>query len=220
VDVWPDANWEALTTADIDGNGLDDVVGFVNGVWRIGLSTGSSFAVEPAITWSPIAWRDLRIGDFDGNNVLDLAGRVAADGAWYVTQLFLNSGPVTRFWGQWDPTINWQDVRVGDFNGDGRDDIAGRYLGQWWVARSVLVNPNTIPPTFAFASNNWTTSTDAFNAWNRPGWRAVATVQLNNITPMGGAVAQALADSERDAIFWSQSNDDDEYASALMSSAV
>ena len=32
--------------------------------------------------------------------------------------------------------IDWLDVRVGDFDGDGRDDIAGRANGNWWLARS------------------------------------------------------------------------------------
>lgn len=219
--VWPDANWEGLTTADIDGNGLDDVVGFVNGVWWIGLSTGNAFAVEPPITWSPVEWRDVRIGDFDGNGVGDLAGRVADSGAWYVTRLFLNSGPLTNYWGQWNPSINWQDVRVGDFNGDGRDDIAGRDRGSWWVAQSTRTNQDPDPPTFAFRNFNWTPSTAAFNAWNKTGWRAVATVQLNNTVPIAGPVAQAAAtDSTPDAVFWTQSNEDDEFAAALLASAV
>ena len=213
--VWPDADWEGLTTAFINNDALADVVGFVNGVWWIGISTGSAFAIENPITWAPVEWEDTRIGDFDGNGVGDLAGRVADSGAWYVTRLFQNSGPLTNYWGQWSPNVNWQDVRVGDFDGDGFDDIAGRDRGSWWVAES----KGGIFNGTGFVNRNWTTTTTAFNDWNKTGWRAVATVQVNNAAP--GPVAQIAArDSSVEAIFSSQTSDDEELAAALLSSSV
>src|SRR5207245_2307295 len=38
----------------------------------------------------------------------------------------------------WNPGVTWADVQTGDFNGDGRTDVVGRYLqgGQWYVALS------------------------------------------------------------------------------------
>jgi hypothetical protein len=37
----------------------------------------------------------------------------------------------------WSPTVNWQDVQIGDFDGDGLSDIAGRSdSGKWVVAIS------------------------------------------------------------------------------------
>jgi hypothetical protein len=41
-------------------------------------------------------------------------------------------------WATWSPNVTWGDVRIGDFNGDGRTDITGRVLetGQWWTALS------------------------------------------------------------------------------------
>jgi hypothetical protein len=42
----------------------------------------------------------------------------------------------TTFWGPWG-TSTWSDVGVGDFDGDGRSDVAGRLNdGRWYVARS------------------------------------------------------------------------------------
>ena len=41
-----------------------------------------------------------------------------------------------RFWGLWNQSDTWNGVRVGDFNGDGRDDLAGYKdsNGSWWVS--------------------------------------------------------------------------------------
>ncbi len=41
-------------------------------------------------------------------------------------------------WSGWPALVDWQDVLVGDFTGNGSDDIAGRNAanGDWWVARS------------------------------------------------------------------------------------
>jgi hypothetical protein len=47
------------------------------------------------------------------------------------------SAIATTLWGAWNEAADWRDVKVGDFNGDGRDDIIGRTAsGQWWLARS------------------------------------------------------------------------------------
>ena len=37
---------------------------------------------------------------------------------------------------RWSAAANWIDIQVGDFNGDGREDVAGRVAatGEWWVA--------------------------------------------------------------------------------------
>src|SRR5262249_26240540 len=36
---------------------------------------------------------------------------------------------------------DWRDVMTGDFNGDGKQDIAGRdFLGRWWVSLSTGSN--------------------------------------------------------------------------------
>jgi hypothetical protein len=55
----------------------------------------------------------------------DVAGRVGENGAWYVG---LSDGEslTTTFWGVWSPGVTWSTILVGDFNGDGRDDLAGR----------------------------------------------------------------------------------------------
>ncbi len=53
--------------------------------------------------------------------------------------------------------MTWNNVTAGDFDGDGRTDIAGRAGGQWWVARST---------GGAFANQLW-------GGWADVAWRDV-----------------------------------------------
>jgi hypothetical protein len=70
-----------------------------------------------------------------------------------------------------------------------------------------------------FVNSNWTTTTAAFDAWNKIGWRAVATVQVNNVQA-GPVAALAANDTTLEAIFSPQTTDDEELAAALLSSSV
>src|SRR5206468_2584321 len=69
------------------------------------------------------------------------AGRVKQSGAWWVN-LSTGAGFVHTLWTQWSGDqagiLDWVDVQVGDFNGDGRSDLVGRVKqsGAWWVALS------------------------------------------------------------------------------------
>ena len=106
-------------------------------------------------------------GDFDGNGKTELAGFVGATGQWYVSVPNPNVAGtyLTSVWDVWSgnhpaalPSFQWSSLVVGDFNGDGRDDIAGRTnSGQWWVGVS-LPNPNSMTGgkfVTHFANNNW-----------------------------------------------------------------
>ena len=65
----------------------------------------------------------------------DIAGRVN-NAFWWVNEATTDDFFLVRFWGSWTGSVTWDDVTVGDFNGDGRDDIGGRANGQWWLAIS------------------------------------------------------------------------------------
>src|SRR5204863_7704756 len=71
-------------------------------------------------------------------------------GQWWVGQS-TGSSSATHPWASWSTGVTWVDVKVGDFNGDGKADIVGRALqsGQWWVG---LSNGST-----AFNTTLWTT---------------------------------------------------------------
>jgi hypothetical protein len=58
-------------------------------------------------------------------------------GTWFVAQ---STGVAfnTSAWGSWSPNVTWVNVQVGDFNSDGKTDIAGQVsgAGQWWTSIS------------------------------------------------------------------------------------
>ena len=140
----PTANWTSVMVGDFNGDGRDDVVGRVasTGEWWIMRSnaagTGSSNLYWGK--WSPnVTWTDIRVGDFNGDGKDDVAGRVATSGEWWVARTNFNGAASTNvYWGKWSPNVNWTTVQVGDFNGDGKADLAGRVAttGEWWLART------------------------------------------------------------------------------------
>jgi len=153
--------------------------------------------------WGDRDWRDVRAGDFDGDGIVDdLAAR--AGGEWWVvtpgpTEGRFNFDPqagVATRWASW-ADVAWEDVRVGDFDGDGRDDIAGRFAGEWYVARSTGA---------AFATSFW-------ERWAEADW----TVLTGDATGPGPAFIAVESDAgdEPLASFWSQAEEDEAFAGLL-----
>jgi FG-GAP-like repeat/IPT/TIG domain len=109
------------------------------GQWWVSTSTGASFTAAPWATWSTgVSWVDGQTGDFNGDGKTDIIARIQQSGQWWVGLSNGSSGFTTQLWGTWNPAINWSDVRVGDFNGDGKADLAGfdPATGNWWVSLS------------------------------------------------------------------------------------
>ncbi len=142
-DTWnPGATWVDVKVGDFNGDGKADITGryLQGGSWWTGISSGSSFTTTMWANWSTLAtWVDVQVGDFDGNGKADITGRYKEGGSWW-TALSNGSSFMTSPapWTTWSTGVTWVDVKVGDFNGDGKSDIIGRALetGQWWVALS------------------------------------------------------------------------------------
>ena len=64
----------------------------------------------------------------------------AVNGQWYVSLSNGTNHFNTSLWDSWSasPAVTWIDLQIGDFNGDGKDDIAERYQqgGLWYVGLS------------------------------------------------------------------------------------
>jgi hypothetical protein len=138
----PTKTWVDVQVGDFNGDGRPDVAGrdLASGDWWVSLSNGTSFTTSDWGHWSPaVTWVDVKVGDFTGNGKTDIVGRWAQSGQWWMAQS-TGSSFVNSLWGSWsaNPLVTWTDVQVGDFNGDGKADLTGRWLqgGSWWTAVS------------------------------------------------------------------------------------
>jgi autotransporter-associated beta strand protein len=146
--IWNTAlTWVDVKVGDFNGDGNADIVGrdLVSGNWWVAQSTGASFTTTRWATWNTAAtWVDINVGDFNGainpgtgKRIMGLTGRSLRGGQWF-TAISTGTSFTTTLWTTWNPALTWVDVRVGDFNVDGNDDLTGRSLqgGQWFTAIS------------------------------------------------------------------------------------
>lgn len=163
---WANVDWKHVTVSDLNGDGRADLLGLYNGILWGNLSGGAAFGT--ATIWervnAPLA--ELRLGDFNGDGLTDLGLLIdwSPQNQW---QVYLSTG--TRFASQfaiaaWSD-VDWKDVRVGDFDGDGLADVAGRYAGQWWISRNNGLGLSD--PGGGFATSAW-------GGWLEVDWKAVA----------------------------------------------
>ncbi|MFI5958170.1 FG-GAP repeat domain-containing protein [Cryptosporangium sp. NPDC051539] len=113
--------------ADVDGDGKDDVVSFSRGRSarvEVALSTGASFG--PAARWSWFAPGTALpgLGDVDGDGKADLVA--FARGTGHAVTVALSTGRAFGRTSEWLRSWATEDAipGIGDFDGDGRDDVA------------------------------------------------------------------------------------------------
>lgn len=131
-----DANKFPRMSGDFNGDGKDDIIGFGNTEVKVGLSSGSNFSYS---TWTTSftygnggTTEDLyprKIGDFNGDGKDDILGFGntltyvgLSNGSSFSTSGFTPSSYFTYSEGFTNPNL---PRFVGDFNGDGKDDIIG-----------------------------------------------------------------------------------------------
>jgi len=135
--------------------------------WHIAQSNGSTFGAD--VEWGSDTFlnaTDLHFftGDFNGDGCTDIATAVTRgsdDLDWYVTRSLVGSlAPKAR----WSPSLGHEGDRllVGDFDGDGRSDVAvgAASAGSvaWRVAISdgtAFADPGTWAGAFGAPSNQW-----------------------------------------------------------------
>lgn len=144
-----------LPGADYNGDGRDDPAVFRVGgggqvTWYVANTSGVQLR---QVNWGNYN-TDFIIpaGDYDGDGRADFmvwrAFGTGTDGIWY---LLTNTGNIQRFWWGIPGTTSTQrldvPLRSGDYDGDGRTDIAiWRPSTQtFWVRRSSSANPNNEP---------------------------------------------------------------------------
>jgi FG-GAP-like repeat len=137
----PDKNWKMITAADFNGDGKDDALwrnetSGDNAIWLLNGLTELSTDGSSRKFITPIAdasWQMITAADFNGDGRADVLWRnnVTGDNAvWFVDAR--NTNPQGRFITdeQFITTRvadrNWRIVGAGDFDGDGKADIAWR----------------------------------------------------------------------------------------------
>ncbi len=110
---------------------------------------------EVGTRWTPLIDRyvEPRMGDFNGDGNEDGLVLDPDTGAWW----FADEAGTIGTWATLSPTTGWDHHLTGDFNGDGRTDLASFRNGTWWVHRSqgstsaAAANWGTLSP-----SSGWT----------------------------------------------------------------
>lgn len=130
-------DFDTSTTSQI----AQDLVGFSSGeeFWA-GESDGTTtLDTKYYGDWtSTTTYSHVQTGDFNGDGLNDMVGRAASDGSLIVA---INTGAssfAAATWGSLTTITTWTDIFVGDFNGDGMDDVMGRADsdGSFWLAES------------------------------------------------------------------------------------
>jgi hypothetical protein len=123
-------NWTVAATGDFNGDGRDDILWRSNtGVVTDWLGTtvgGFSDNFANAGAGIPTSWTVVGTGDFNGDGRADILWR---DSSGVITDwLGTATGGFTDNYANASAGVplNWTVAQIGDFNGDGRDDILWR----------------------------------------------------------------------------------------------
>ena len=125
-----DSSWQIAGVGDFNGDGRDDLI------WRNSDGTVTEWLGQAnggfAGNWANFntnansSWQIAGVGDFNGDGRDDLIWR-NTDGT-VTNWLGQANGGFAGNWADFDANANssWQIAGVGDFNGDGRDDLIWR----------------------------------------------------------------------------------------------
>ncbi len=120
--------WDDWLIGDFNADGNDDIFRWntASGGIRVFNSDSTMFFDELWGVLNPNSfWAGFLVGDFDGNGSDDILRRNNSSGGMQLLRESVDGDAFDdEFWGAVNPNINWTAFRVGDFDGDGRDDLA------------------------------------------------------------------------------------------------
>ena len=137
ADLTRNLAWQVAGIGDLNGDGKDDVLlRNEDGRWFYYPMDGRNHIVSLrglADMTRNLAWQFAGIGDLNGDGKDDVLLR-HEDGRWWYYPMD-GRRHITSARGYADLTRNlaWQFAGIGDFNGDGKDDVLLRHEdGRWW----------------------------------------------------------------------------------------
>ncbi len=157
IGPWGSPSTTSLSTVsgDFDGNGLTDIADFkATGQWEVALTptTGNPTTVNAGSPWSATpTWSDFTVirDTTTSRDVVIARASNAVDGSWWKLS-YDGTTWNTTFVGSWGIPDQWVNIVSGDFDGNGKTDIAGRWelTGEWWILKDAAT-PITLPVTIA-----------------------------------------------------------------------
>jgi gliding motility-associated-like protein len=168
-----------LVTADIDGDGKQDIIGVGDynsvSIWRNTSTSSISFATRVDLSMAH-SGNDVAVGDIDGDGKIDLV--VTNNWAANIS-VFLNnstSGTIS-FAPKVDlsaPTSVW-GIKIGDINGDGKNDLIAANVNSS-ACFSIYRNTGTTIGTVSFA-----TRADFTNGTTAGKWVELGDIDMDGV---------------------------------------
>jgi predicted outer membrane repeat protein len=138
-----ETTWNAIANADVNGDGVDDVIWRESGTGQIAIwlmaSPGAVGGVTfPANVGNGTGWTLAAAADVDGDGYADLAWRNTISGQlviWYMSSV----GTIANARDYGIVPLSWELRAAGDIHGDGRADLlwfqpSDGQVSIWWMA--------------------------------------------------------------------------------------
>ncbi|MCB9952650.1 MAG: VCBS repeat-containing protein [Planctomycetaceae bacterium] len=205
------SGYVAHVVGDFNGDGFADIANLHDtGNWWVHESNGSTLQLDHYGKISSQAernWRNAMKGDFNGDHVDDILIQDYL-GNWFLADGRQNpDGKFTvHYANRWDPTA-FVEFFIGDFNGDGYDDMMGRTAGNvWWGNRSLATTTGRMHAQHWGSSGAANTITSAVGDFNGDGFADMATIRSGSnfwFVMLGSASNKFIADGYGPWTGWS-----------------